>query len=298
MSIARRQRTLSRSATVEGFGYFSGRDVRVEFRPAAANSGISFVRCDLDSPITIPASAALRIDVPRRTTLQHLGVRVEMVEHILAALAGLHVDNCEVWVDAPEMPGCDGSALAFVEAIDAAGTVEQDAPARRLIVADSVRVGDGNTWIEAHPPGTGNAGLHISFELDYGPDTAIGRQSFSLDVTPEAFRAELAPCRTFLLEREAQAMIDQGIGTRVRPQDLLIFGPSGPIENKLRFSNECVRHKVLDVLGDLALTDHEVIGRVVSYRSGHRLHAELARRLGERAARGNDWEQRLARRCA
>ena len=299
MSNARRQRTLSQPAVVEGFGYFSGRDVRVEFRPAPADAGVSFVRCDLDSPVLLPVSAALRVDVPRRTTLESDGVRVEMVEHILAALSGLHIDNCQVWVDAPEMPGCDGSALAFVEAIDAAGIVEQDAPARQLVVERAVRVSDGDSWIEAQPPLRGETGLCISFELDFGHDTAIGRQTYAVDVTPKTFRTQLAPCRTFLLEQEAQAMIGQGIGTRVKPQDLLIFGPDGPIDNPLRFPNECVRHKVLDVVGDLALTGHQVIGYIVASRSGHRLHAGLARRLVEQAAaRQTPVGPSAVRRCA
>jgi UDP-3-O-acyl N-acetylglucosamine deacetylase len=297
MSIARRQRTLSRPAAVAGFGYFSGRDVRVEFRPAAADAGIAFVRRDLSSPFAVPARASLRVDVPRRTTLQRAGVRVEMVEHIMAALAGLKIDNCEVWVDAPEMPGCDGSSLAFVEAIDAVGVAEQDVPARQIVVQRTLRVGQADAWIEARPPRA--AGLSVSFELDFGPGTAIGRQSYTLQITPETFRTQLAPCRTFLPEHVARAMIDQGIGTRVTPQDLLIFGPHGPIDNPLRFPDECVRHKVLDVLGDLALTGSEVIGHIVACRSGHRLHAELAQRLAEQAAASDTVAQPLAgRRCA
>ena len=162
-----------------------------------------------------------------------------------------------------------------------------------------MRVIEADSWIEAQPPLRGNAGLCVSFELDYGPDTAIGRQSYSIDITPTTFRDQLAPCRTFLLEREAQAMIDQGIGQRVTAQDLLIFDAEGPIDNPLRFPNECVRHKVLDVLGDLALTGHEVIGHIVARRSGHRLHAELARRLVERAASQRaSAGQSADRRCA
>ena len=151
MSAARRQRTISRPSIVEGFGYFSGRDVRVEFRPASVGTGVTFVRRDLEPKAKIPARPELRIDVPRRTTLAADGAHVEMVEHILAALAGLAVDNCEVWVDAEEMPGCDGSALPFVEALDAAGIVEQGAPVRRLVVDRTIRVGDQNKWIEASP---------------------------------------------------------------------------------------------------------------------------------------------------
>ena len=229
MSVARRQRTLARPVSVTGFGYFSGRDVQVEFWPAAENAGITFVRHDIGPAARVPADAALRIDVPRRTTLELNGIRVEMVEHVLAALAGLRVDNCEVWVDAPEMPGCDGSAQAFVEAIDAAGIVEQRSPVRQIVVGQPVRVGDDDSWIEAQPPRS--AGLSVSFDLDYGAQPAIGRQTFALDVTPDSFRRELAACRTFIPQEAAQGMLAQGSGQRVTPQDLLIFGPHGPIDN-------------------------------------------------------------------
>jgi len=281
MSVARRQRTLVRPVSVTGFGYFSGRDVRVEFWPAAEHAGITFVRHDIAAAARVPAIAALRINVPRRTTLELNGVRVEMVEHVLAALAAMRIDNCEVWVDAPEMPGCDGSSKAFVEAIDAAGAVEQRSPVRQIAVGQPIRVGDENCWIEAQP--SRSAGLSVSFDLDFGEQSAIGRQLFALDITPDSFRRELAPCRTFIPEEAAQGILSQGIGKRVSTRDLLIFGPNGPIGNTLRFPDECVRHKMLDVIGDLALTGCEVIGHVVAHRSGHALHAELAKRLLEQA---------------
>jgi UDP-3-O-[3-hydroxymyristoyl] N-acetylglucosamine deacetylase len=296
MSVARCQRTLCQPVVVDGFGYFSGRDIRVEFRPARANAGVVFVRRDLGVTARIPVSPALRIDVPRRTTLEWRGVRVEMVEHILAALAGLQIDNCEIWVNAPEMPGCDGSAQAFVEALDTAGTVDAKERVRQIRVTETMRVGTGENWIEARPS-RGNR-LSVMFDLDYGSHSAIGRQQFALDVNPDSFRAELAPCRTFIPEEVAHAMVDQGLGLRVTSQNLLIFGPTGPIENTLRFPDECVRHKVLDVVGDLALTGCEVIADVVAYRSGHRLHAELAQQLLERAGATNQKVHAAARRVA
>jgi UDP-3-O-[3-hydroxymyristoyl] N-acetylglucosamine deacetylase len=281
MSVARRQCTLARPVTVTGFGYFSGRDIQVEFWPAAENAGITFVRHDLGPGARIPAQASMRVDAPRRTNLELNGVRVEMVEHVLAALAGLRVDNCEVWVDAPEMPGCDGSALAFVEAIDAAGIVEQRSPVRQIVVSNTIRVGGEDRWIEAQP--ARSAGLSITFDLDYGAHTPIGRQTYAVDLTPASFRNELANCRTFILNEVAQGMLAEGRGQRVTTRDLLIFDAHGPIDNALRFPDECVRHKLLDVVGDLALTGCEVVGHVVAYRCGHQLHAELAKRLLEQA---------------
>jgi UDP-3-O-acyl N-acetylglucosamine deacetylase len=297
MSVARRQRTLARPVSITGFGYFSGLDARLEFWPAAEDFGITFVRHDIGPAARVPAQVAHRIDMARRTTLEFGGVRVEMVEHVLAALAGLGVDNCEVWVDAQEMPGCDGSAAAFVEAIDSAGTIDQRRAVRQIVVDERVRVGNDEQWIEAQPART--AGLSVAFELDYGPGTAIGRQVYAIDVTPDSFRRELAACRTFIPQEAAQAMLAQGLGHRVTPRDLLIFGPHGPIGNELRFADECVRHKLLDVIGDLALTGCEIIGHIVAYRCGHQLHAELARRLLEQAAPGQmQFDAVNQRKCA
>jgi UDP-3-O-acyl N-acetylglucosamine deacetylase len=264
---------------VTGFGYFSGRDIRVEFWPAAENAGVTFVRHDIGGAARVPADVALRIDQPRRTNLELNGIRVEMVEHVLAALAGMRVDNCEVWVDAAEMPGVDGSSKAFVEALDSAGYVEQRSPVRQIVVGQTVRVGNEEAWVEAQPPRS--AGLSISFELDYGEQTAIGRQLFALDITPDSFRREVANCRTFIPQEAAEGLLAQGIAKRVSMGDLLVYGPHGPIDNTLRFPDECVRHKLLDVVGDLALTGCEVIGHIVGYRCGHHLHAELAKRLLE-----------------
>jgi UDP-3-O-acyl N-acetylglucosamine deacetylase len=298
MPVARRQRTIARPVSVTGFGYYSGRDVQVEFWPAAENAGITFVRHDIGPAARIRATPNLRIDMPRRTTLELNGVRVEMVEHVLAALAGLRVDNCEVWVDAPEMPGCDGSSRAFVEALGEAGVVEQRCAVPQIVIRQTLRVGGSERWIEAQP--ARSAGLSVSFDLDYSSCPSIGRQAFAVDLTPDSFRREIASCRTFITEDVAQAMLAEGRGTRVTPRDLLIFGPHGPVDNTLRFPDECARHKLLDVVGDLALTGCEVIGHVVAYRSGHALHAELAKRLLEQS---EDGQQRYGvtfeqRKCA
>lgn len=273
----RNQRTLANTAVVEGFGYWTGKDVRVEFRPAPENTGLVFVRADLSPPQRIPALVEYRIEAPRRTTLRCGRGSVEMVEHILAALAGLQIDNCEIWVNNVEMPGCDGSSLAFVEALDKAGIVEQDAPRACLVLRDTCRMGDEGSWIEAHP--ASQAGFTVKFRLDYGRDNAIGRQTLEMRITPDAFRRELASARTFLLKAEAEWLRSQGLGTRATLQDLLVFDEEGPIDNTLRYPDECVRHKVLDLVGDFALAGCDIVGYVVAHRSGHRLSAELVRNL-------------------
>lgn len=271
----RQQRTIATPVRVDGFGYWSSKDVQVEFRPAPARTGIVFVRSDLDEPRRIPANCQHRIETPRRTTLAAGRVTVEMVEHVMAALAGLQIDNCEVWVNRPELPGCDGSSQMFVDALDRAGIVEQNAKRSQLIVTDVTRVGNEEAWVEARPSKTG--GLSVKYRLDYGSDSPIGRQLLELDITPSSFRRELATARTFLLQEEADWLRSRGLGTRVTYSDVLVFGPEGPIDNPLRFEDECVRHKMLDLIGDLALAGCDIVGQFVARRGGHRMNAELVR---------------------
>ena len=281
----RRQRTIGKTTSVTGFGLWSGRDIRVEFRPAPAGTGLVFVRADLEKPVRIPASVVHRVAMPLRTTLDVGGVSVEMVEHVMAACAGLQVDNCEIWVDQIEMPGMDGSSLAFVQALDDAGIVTQDAPRPQLVVTQLTRVGTATEWVEARPADHG--GFSCEFQLDYGPGP-IGSQEFSLLVTPESFRRELAPARTFLLQKEAERLRSGGLGTRVTYQNVLVFGQDAPIDNALRFADECARHKTLDMVGDLALAGCDLVGHVVAHCSGHRRNAELVAALLKQRAQFED----------
>lgn len=274
---SRLQNTIAHPVAVCGYGFWSGKAVQVEFRPARVGSGLYFVREDLAGKVKVPARVAHRIDIPRRSNLELAGVRVEMVEHILAALAGLQIDNCEIAIDAAEMPGCDGSSLAFIQAIDAAGIVQQDEPVQQIVVTEPVRIEHGESWIEAGPSSGGE--YFVEFQLDYPSDPVIGRQTAALTVTPDSFRTQLASCRTFVLEREAEALLEQGLGQHVSPNDLLLFGKFGPVDNRLRFDNECARHKALDLVGDLALTGFQIVGEVKAHRSSHHLNAALASEL-------------------
>jgi UDP-3-O-acyl N-acetylglucosamine deacetylase len=290
MDTTRNQHTIAARATVDGFGYWEGRDVRLEFRPAEPDTGVVFVRRDLTGRPRIAARVDNRTETPRRTTLRVGDARVEMIEHVMAALAGLEIDNCEVWTDQAEMPGCDGSSEPFVRALDAVGIVPQDAPRPRCVLSTLTRLGDAASWVESRPsPGDRTV---LCYQLDYGGKGSIGRQTFELALTPQSFRAEVAPCRTFMLKTEADWLLAQGLGRRVTGRDLLVFGDQGPIDNTLRFPDECVRHKLLDLIGDLALAGCDWTGRFNAYRSGHRLNADLVRTL--LAAN----EQQSRRRCA
>jgi UDP-3-O-acyl N-acetylglucosamine deacetylase len=272
----RSQRTLARAACVTGVGYWSGRENRVELAPAAADSGVVFVRADLPGEVCIPAAVAARVDASSRTNLRVGSAGVEMVEHLLSALAGLGVDCCSVRIHGEEMPGLDGSALAFVEAIEAAGIEDLAEPIDPIVVDAVVRIGDETSWIEASPPRF--AGLSVEYELDYGPGP-IGRQRLALAIDPVSYRRELAAARTFLPAEEAEKLQAAGRGLATTTRDLLVFGPDGPIGNALRWPDECVRHKVLDLVGDLSLAGRPIHAHVRACRSGHRLNGALAARL-------------------
>jgi UDP-3-O-[3-hydroxymyristoyl] N-acetylglucosamine deacetylase len=278
--LLRQQQTIAKPIAVEGFGFWSGLDVRVEFRPAAPNVGIRFLRGDLPGTPVVPAVAANRVEVPRRTNLQADGATVEMVEHLLAALAGLQIDNCDVLLNRPEIPGCDGSSLPFAAALCSVGVVQQAEVRRTLVVSHETRVGDAECWIEAKP--NPDDGLSIEYCLDYGKDSPIGRQELKISPSSRTFCEELAAARTFILQHEAEQLRAQGLGHRVTCENLLVFDDQGPVGNELRFPDECVRHKTLDLIGDLALADCDVQGTICAYRSGHRLNVELVKLLMEK----------------
>ncbi len=274
MISSRPQRTISRPVAVRGRGYWSGQRVRVEFRPADPGTGLAFVRDDLPGKPRVQVDVSSARPASRRTVLSVGPAEIEMVEHVLASLYGVGVDNCEIGVDASEMPGCDGSATEFVAALDRAGYTEQPAFTHPIYVDRPFRCGGGDQWIEMRPSIGG--GLSIEYHLDYGPNSPIGTQWFVLNATPGTFRSELCAARTFVLKEEAEALRAQGLAGHVSPTELLIFGPDGPIDNELRWPDECVRHKVLDVLGDLALVGRPIAAHVVAFRSGHLLNGELA----------------------
>lgn len=273
----RPQRTLAATAELEGVGFITGARVRVRFRPAPNDTGRVFRR--LDQPLAAPVAARAECvtGTDRRTTLGPPAHGVTLVEHLLAALAGLRIDNCLIELDGPEPPGLDGSADGFVTALASAGIVNQTG--RRPIYTPSapILVSRGSATIGLHPDTTTE--LRASYMLDYGVFAPIPRQTFTLDVCPGDFVRDVSACRTFVTAAEAEALRTQGIGKHLTPSDIVVFGDRGPIHNRLRFADEPARHKVLDMIGDLALCGFDLAGHVVAYRSGHALNVELAHRL-------------------
>ncbi len=279
---ARPQRTLRNSAEVHGVGFLTGATIQVRFLPAPPSSGVVFVRTDLAGRPRIPAHVTQVTGTARRTTLGRAPVQVTLVEHVLASLAGLRIDNCLVELNAVEPPGLDGSALGFVEALLEAGIVEQSAPRSVWSVSEPVTVRAGEATLTLHPPETDQVGLWMSYFLDYGPTAPIVRQVYTREISSSVFLREIASCRTFLLQQEAEFLRAQGLGSNTTPKDLLIFGRYGVIGNTLRFANEPARHKVLDMIGDLSLLGTDLRGHLIACRSGHPLNVELARVLHAR----------------
>jgi UDP-3-O-[3-hydroxymyristoyl] N-acetylglucosamine deacetylase len=273
----RNEHSLATACTVSGRGYWSGTDVSVRFLPAPAGTGIRFVRSDLPGRPGCDANCGSASEASFRTNLICGPARFEMVEHAMAALYALEIDNCIVEVNAEELPGMDGSSIGYVEALQSVGLVVQASARKRYIVDRVFRVGDETSWIEASPVTDGHP--VFEYHLDYGDNSAIVAQSYRGSLDAYSFCRELASARTFVTADQVEMLHAKGVGRHVGPSDLLVFGPDGLIGNSLRFSNECARHKTLDLVGDLALAGVDLVGRFVSHRGGHRLNAELANLL-------------------
>ena len=275
----RRQQTIGKPVEVQGIGYVTGKHVRLRFRPASANTGVVFIRTDLGPQACIPARVEQVTGTARRTTIGQPPLYVTLVEHVLAALSGLRIDNCVVELDAPEPPGLDGSAQPFVAALLRAGT-ELLSERRAVWTVDrSLIYRTHDASIALHP--SDRQELRVSYLLDYGADSSIHWQISTLDITPASFATQVATCRTFLTEDEAVALRNQGLGSRTTVTDLVVFGRRGPIANKLRFANEPARHKILDIIGDLSLIGCDLSGHLVAYRTGHPHNVELVRLMSQ-----------------
>lgn len=285
--MAHQQRTISREISLDGPGLFSGEPATLTFAPAERDQGITFVR-EQDSRVTsIAASVQNVLKRPRRTCLRNGTLYVETVEHCLAALSGLGINNAIVKLSggvSGEVPGGDGSSKLFVDAIEQAGIVEQDAPVQPLIIRKPVQVTDRDATLAALPGPTD----YLEIIYDFEADAPLGRQTISFHLrngngksngSKDDFATQLAPARTFVFEHEAAELRARGLGKHLSPRDLLVISPTGPIDNAFRFPDECARHKVLDLIGDLYLIGRPIYGRLVAHKSGHALNHQLARKL-------------------
>ncbi|MDO8581083.1 MAG: bifunctional UDP-3-O-[3-hydroxymyristoyl] N-acetylglucosamine deacetylase/3-hydroxyacyl-ACP dehydratase [Candidatus Omnitrophota bacterium] len=272
-----KQKTIKNEFTLSGVGLHTGSQGHVRFKPAGVNAGITFIRVDLPGKPVIKADPTNVFDeekISRCTTIGKGEASIHTIEHLMGALAGLGITNLTVEIDANEVPGLDGSSLEFVKALHKAGIVEQDELGDVFAINEPIGVERNGASIYAFP----SEDFKVSYALDY-PHSILGVQYFSRTITQETFEKEIAPCRTFCLESEAQELKKQGLGQGANYQNTLVVGEKGVIDNQLRFADEFVRHKVLDLVGDLYLLGVPLKGHFYAVKSGHRLNIQLLQKI-------------------
>lgn len=275
------QRTIAKAVTLEGIGLHTGERGRITFRPAEANTGLRFVRADLPGHPVVrvrPENAFFDPGAARRTILQENGVQIHTMEHALAAVAGLGLDNLVIEQTSMETPEpADGSAGPFATALRDAGVVEQDRFKRHIKVTKPVTWSQDGVSLSAVP----YQGFRITFHIHYD-HPVIGDQTLSLDIEPDAFLEQIAPARTFVLERDIETLRAAGWIKGGRLESAVVVGRDRVLNDApLRFPDEFVRHKVLDLVGDLSLLGGPLLGHVIASRSGHQGHVAFIKRLKE-----------------
>jgi UDP-3-O-[3-hydroxymyristoyl] N-acetylglucosamine deacetylase len=264
------QRTLRRAVSCAGIGLHSGNKVTLSLKPAPANSGIRFRRSDLGG-LEVPATVQHVDGINYATGLMRDAVRVDTVEHLLAALVSLGVDNVIVELNSPEVPIMDGSAAPFIYLIYEAGVKRLGASRKFLKVLRPISLLRGDKRIALYPSDHFKVTYSIAFD-----HPLLRHQSRTLRVSEESFVEEIAPARTFTFLTEVEMLRRQGLAQGGSLDNAVVVGDTGILNNGLRFDDEFVRHKILDVIGDMALVGHPIIGHLVAHRGGHALHTAFA----------------------
>lgn len=277
------QKTIKKDFTVSGIGLHTGNQVKVVFKPAAINSGITFVRVDLpDAPAFKADFTSVLIDkkVPRCTSVGTGEVTIHTVEHLMSVLCGLGIDNLTLEVNNNELPGLDGSGIGFLNAIRECGVIEQSADKNYYDIQEPIGVELNGASILITPANE----LKISYTLDYN-HPVLRSQYFSRVVDENTFEKEIAPCRTFCLFEEAQELKKIGLGKGANYENTLVVDEDGVKENRLRFPDEFARHKVLDLIGDLYLLGIPIRGHIYAIKSGHTLNLALLKKIHQQKQR-------------
>ncbi len=285
------QKTIGQPVKLEGTGLHSGLPVTVRLKPSKENSGIRFIRTDLPGAPDIKADTEHLLAParsPRRTSIGRGGSRVDMIEHLMAVLHAAGIDNIIVEISGVEMPGLDGSAAGYTEAVHGAGVVAQNAARKTWSIRKSIVCSQGDAVIMAHPDDKLSISCRVVYDGGIPPEQ---QSSFVLETENgfEAFSKEIAPARTFCSEKEGRAARALGLGKGASLKNTLVFNESGVIDNELRFDNECARHKVLDVMGDLFLLNGEIKARIEGVKNGHALNYKLVHEIikqGDSNAKG------------
>ena len=268
------RRTIREARSLEGVGLHLGLSCHLTFRPAAAGSGVRFLRTDRPGAAPVAALAEHAVLSERRTQLGNGPEGLHTVEHVLAAVAASEIDDVMIEMDGPEPPILDGSAAPFFEALRDAGGVEHGGRARILELTDVVRVIDGESVYEAHPASR----LELDVTIDFS-HPLIGRQRGRYCVTPEGFAAELAGARTFGFVHEVEALRSRGLIRGASTSNVVVLDEAAPVDTALRWPDEFVRHKAMDCVGDLALAGRRVHARVVAFKPSHRGTVTLVREM-------------------
>jgi len=266
------EQTILAEVELAGVGLHSGAPVNMRLLPAAAGSGIVFRRTDLDN-FEIPATGRNVAKVSYATSLMRQGVLISTTEHLLSALIGMGVDNVIVELDNLELPILDGSARPYVEAILSVGIRTQRRQREVIRVLKSVEVREGNKFIGVYP----GSGYRITYDIDF--PAPIGKQHAEVDLATETYGELIAPARTFGYKKDEKALRNMGLIRGAGPENAIVLGEHGPENGALRFDDEYVKHKVLDLIGDLALAGRRIEGHVVAERAGHAMHTALVSRL-------------------
>ena len=275
MPRALQPQTLARTVSVSGHGLHSNRPCEVRLVPVAKAAGLLFVH--LPTGTEIPVAADRTGDLRLATTLVKGDVRFQTVEHLLSALVGMEVEHLRIEVDGEELPILDGSASPWVEAILEAGLVPLEGRRRFLKVLRPVEARQDGKWIRVSPC-DGVSGLRIRYTIEFD-HPAIGRQTRELSLSPEKYLRDVGAARTFCLSDEIEWMRSRGLALGGSLDNAVVFGPDGPLNDALRYEDEAVRHKILDLVGDLALLGAPLLGFVEAHAAGHAMHVALAKAL-------------------
>jgi len=269
------QHTLSKSAYFSGIGLHSGKPTSLAIHPAPPNTGIIFVKQVGEQVLSCPATIQYLGQTDHCTTLQSGNFQIQTVEHILAALVGLEIDNAYVELQGSEIPAADGSAAPYVELLQDCGQSPQDEPRGYIKIVQPIHVEEGERSITVLP----SALPKISYAIDF-PHPLIQHQDYHHFSTTQEFIRNIAPARTFAFRQEVEFLWSRGLGLGGSLYNTVVFSESGLVnEEELRFPNECVRHKVLDLIGDLSLLGFPVIGHFQAKRAGHLLHTQLVQAI-------------------
>lgn len=268
------QKTIAKEASFSGIGLHTGNLTTITFKPAPPNSGITFHRIDLPEKPAIKADVDNVVDVTYGTTIGINGVKVHTVEHVLAAIAGLGVDNLNIEVDASETPVGDGSSVPFMNTLQKAGVVEQEAERKFIQIKQPVYYKNDDVTLSVLPSDELRITMTIAFD-----HVAIGTQYASFVITPETFAKDIAPARTFGFLRDAKMLQEQGLIKGVSLENAVAIGDESILNEDLRFPDEFVRHKILDLLGDMYLLGRPVRGHVIGVKSGHASHVKFGQEV-------------------